>query len=580
VVLDLTTAMGEPPETALVRVARSGVAEAPSNFPGTLTLVAAGRSEVGDDDAAESDPVQLTPLPVGTAASGRLTPRRPLAAPLGGSRVLPEGTPPRLPMGEIVDNPRFDGTSVPPPAKPRTWLWVAAFAWPLLVIPGIIAWHVTAESKRNRDLQARYEEANRQIEQLNEAQNDGAAKTKATVATLQQDVSDREAEERATTAKLQDVAGQLKSARAELVQAKADVAAALDKSKQMPLSPAGQVATRPVAKSMAPAPTTGPAPALDVPPDTIVAAVFEDRIRVLARRPIPHFDEVRFLNPCELKAIEDEPVKTEDAGRTKLCIGLKPSAGTTGVVRTCSVRLETPYGLVLDLGPPDSKIPWNTYLPYCGLVLRANGKLVQTIQLDEPAFTLYLSKSDAAINLAPPTGHMPAGCNPTEPDGLNDTWTCGWKSENGGFILTILRVGLFTNGHANARATFDVKFDAAHSTIQSTWTSAFQSLTALQKQADAQVQSAAADIAPANANVTAVINAGEGGNLKQKEQHATDLASARKRVNDDTAGKASAEDESKTAGDALAALRQFKTVQFGIFDPTSGLTLQRVTVKQ
>ena len=430
VVLDLTTALGDAPETALVRLARTGHVDTPAAITsgaGTLTPVANQGPFDVDDDAVLPDSMKPMPLPIGAAAAGRLTPRRPTLAPLGGGGAA-DGRP-SLPMATLVGPDAADGSDSDRPAsagqasKRGLWLWVAAFGWPLLALAGMSTWylvtsgHVTDLKQKLSDAVASSgrlaEEKTAIAHELDRArsesdqQSDDAkvaqAKAAATAEGLRKQLHDAETDRGEAAANVERLTGRVKSLEASVA----------DKRPATPGS-ATQKATPPAAVVAAAMPRADAPSAVFRPSVPLVPAdPFDDR-RALYVSDVP-IDSVAVFG-----GLAESPVTVADTSsipapspseKVVTWTGTQPPpVGSPGGMSPTTVRDR--FGRVTvehrlfswvvywrwEARPADGsqeKLAVKKWLQYAGVRVVARGREAVMIPLGDPTTTFFVAASDA-----------------------------------------------------------------------------------------------------------------------------------------------------------------------------------------
>ncbi len=557
VVLDLTTAMGEVPETALVREARTGRLDgAPLRIASaTLTPVTANGHDDGDISAAD------LPKPLPVDALARLTPRQPFGMP---------PLPPLL-VGAVVNN----GLSIPPdvtPSRPpaKTWVWVAAFAWPLLAIAGVVAWFLTATEAKvdavRRPLQANIEQLRSDRDQLAAAKGG-----------LTRDVAALKASAAVDEHNVRDLRGQLEGSKQE---SQAKITDLGDKLEQLQAKLAGrsspenagaqQIALNPTTREHAQlGPTTSPVDVADSARRIVIAPVFDEQRRILDPS-IRQITALRFLNPFKSAVF---PNSTDLVSGDKLPLKTIPTPGGNGVPTILgSISVDHLMGLLFtcsQIGSIDkSTKDARDALCECGVSVYSGQKLIEVVQLGEPEpKKVSLPGSDKATSVLPAGCRLPSKLHIVAGETIDSGWSCSGLTDGSG----VLHVQHGTAGESGSSA-FDVRFDEPKGEISTDWTAVHLDLSKSRDDktaittADQQIKSAVAELNFANSSSSS--------SGPTRDAIAKSKGEAQKKLDAANSAKQQAEATRKAAGDALKGLDTFRLITIRFIDPDSGLTLR------
>jgi len=174
IVIDLTKQAGIAKDGPLVEAARLGELAAPA-LGGAQSVAPGGlqwKSASAERTRWEADHAPLKSI-------------QSLARQNDGSPVLPPSGVPTADeySAQIPQDYRAKRKS------PRTRYWLIAIIWPLLVIPGVIVWHLTSESQARRDLEARKASLESDVDALQAVQQGDRDALVARVASLERALS-------------------------------------------------------------------------------------------------------------------------------------------------------------------------------------------------------------------------------------------------------------------------------------------------------------------------------------------------------------------------------------------------------
>jgi hypothetical protein len=445
------------------------------------------------------------------------------------------------------------------PAKTNVWLWVVAIVWPLMIIPGVIAWHVTAESQRNRELAKQNSgllafQEELKNEWANEKAATKAATTRATAAEAalgNEKAATKAATTRATAAET--------SLRSEKTATRvATTRAVADEAENRELRNKLDKANQPASAVEKPAP---PKPDRPDPLSLAIVDLFDDRRTLL--NPAPNVEKLRFLNPFHIKGFQSDdnvPLKlrySDPQSTHDILVGTATSDST--------------YGLMWTSGPnsrPDA-IKYKDALSYCGIsICDKNGNVVQQLQFGQPGKTLILSNSKNPIpvfskEFAPPAKLKLLAVNPPS----------GWECEFDESDLKMTRIHI--SSKEDRKATFDIIFNTQKNTFESNWTEQFTKLDEdIQHEKDAASQASKNEAGYeqdlANAN-------NEDNKDGQKQTH---IGKAKANINSEEGKMSDAQINAKKIEDAKKILKSFPAVTIKVSDPATLFTLCLLKVQQ
>ena len=535
IVLDLTIPMGDVPKTALVGIARTGQSETQS--------FGSGRSAYSDNFSKETSGVLAAGFEVATEDL------KPTPLALGGVHHSATALPPRASQNNRISLTPvpISGSGVATSAPARTWVWVVALLWPLLVISAVIAWHVTSESKRNIALEKGLKVALDEIDTVKRKGNQDAATASEAIGSLNAELSQADSDKNDALSKLTESGRQQQQVKKDLKNANETIAKLQQQKNSSDTQPATEPATAP--------------PAIAEVPQLTVAAVSDERFRVLASI-VPPFDAIEFINPPRLKCLRSLPVDEVDKNAGVLLnIKFAPDDDASAIGRLGRVRRDPIFGLVFDLGAGagahETKDDWQRYLPYCGVALYFKEKVVQYIQFGHPVTVIKLSESDKPRAILPPTSKMPTKYDVVTAGLAEATWTCGSSAATSSPLSLKRRL--------SNQDGFDITFNSSTGEISTNWTQKYGELV---------------DKCNKNAKQSASwhdeLERAKEDKVKFESEAAQDDKDRDQKLSAARAAIAQAQGRIDSADDtaaALADLKRLRSLNVRFSDPSTGFTL-------
>jgi hypothetical protein len=432
------TAMGRPPGEASPAPRLAG------SPPRTLT-------------ARKAAPAAVVPPPLPPAEAPAVPAKAPPA-------VVPTSSAPPPPL-----------ETAPTPAPRNTLLWVGAFIWPLLVIPAVVAWHLSTQQQQPRanpvpDLTAKLADSEARAEtlakELTASETDAAGlRTELSKATtrLAEQEQDREQTRRDLERSADTIAG-----------LKQDNLRQMDQIQSLRNSINVAQAAPQRFNSFVPPPT----PFRNMPGEATFAINDFTNSNSVLMNPPPACDHLELLNPLADKRLSSFENKTADGVQLEVRFSAETSGPTTAPTRPPvllgTVELDRARGLVWVPGPAGattqpSRPQVEDLLRGCGVALHSNGRVVSRIQFgeSETAMSLLQGGSLQVVPTGrqlPPLAQMDAKCDDQDwmmtasPDGTELDFAC--RSQNvPGFTITLdLQTG-------EIRSDFNIKRAAAASAL-------------------------------------------------------------------------------------------------------------------